>query len=341
MLSRKAEFSIGGVGIVAGERRSIDLPVISLYHAQLGMPVQVVRGKADGPVMFISAALHGDELNGVEIIRRLLTMSVLKRLRGCLVAVPIVNVQGFLTQSRYLPDRRDLNRSFPGSERGSLAARLAHVFLREVVERADYGIDLHTGAMHRPNLPQIRADLKQPQTLRMARAFGVPLILNSATREGSLREYTSAHQIPVLLYEAGEALRFDELAIRAGVRGVVAVMREVGMLPAGKPRKLPEPVVADSSFWVRAPSSGIMRSDVHLGARVRAGQTLGYISDPFVYESVPVCTEDEGVVIGYSHLPPVNEGDALFHIARVPKAGAAAKLVTQFREHNQQIPSDS
>lgn len=341
MLSRKAEFSIGGVGIVAGERRSIDLPVISLYHAQLGMPVQVVRGKADGPVMFISAALHGDELNGVEIIRRLLTMSVLKRLRGCLVAVPIVNVQGFLTQSRYLPDRRDLNRSFPGSERGSLAARLAHVFLREVVERADYGIDLHTGAMHRPNLPQIRADLKQPQTLRMARAFGVPLILNSATREGSLREYTSAHQIPVLLYEAGEALRFDELAIRAGVRGVVAVMREVGMLPAGKPRKLPEPVVADSSFWVRAPSSGIMRSDVHLGARVRAGQTLGYISDPFVYESVPVCTEDEGVVIGYSHLPPVNEGDALFHIARVPKAGAAAELVTQFREHNQQIPSDS
>lgn len=333
MMTPDQAFAVGGQSVAAGTRQCVDLPVVSLYHAPLSMPVQVVRGRRPGPVLFVSAALHGDELNGVEIIRRLLRMRVLERLRGCLLAVPIVNVQGFLMQSRYLPDRRDLNRSFPGSERGSLAARLAHVFLKEVVKRADFGIDLHTGAVHRPNLPQIRCDLKQPDTLRMARAFGAPLILDSATREGSLREYTSSHQIPVILYESGEALRFDELAIRAGVRGITSVMRELGMLPAStRTRKPPEAVVANSSSWIRAPASGILRTAARLGERVRPGQELGWISDPFMTEETPVVSSEDGVVIGRSHLPPVNEGDALFHIARVDEPRATAKLVQKFRD---------
>ncbi len=336
MLAPDQDFVVGGQGIAPGTRQCVDVPVVSLYHAPLSMPLQVVRGRRPGPVLFVSAALHGDELNGVEIIRRLLRLRALERLRGCLLAVPIVNVQGFLMQSRYLPDRRDLNRSFPGSERGSLAARLAHVFLKEVVQRADYGIDLHTGAVHRSNLPQIRCDLSQPDTPRMARAFGAPLILDSATREGSLREYTSTHQIPVILYESGEALRFDELAIRAGVRGVTAVMRELGMLPPGKTsRSRTEPVVATSSSWIRAPVSGILRTSGRLGERVRPGQELGWISDPFMTEETAVVSDEDGIVIGLSHLPPVNEGDALFHIARVDEPAATAELVQQFREQSQ------
>ncbi|MGB8634905.1 MAG: succinylglutamate desuccinylase/aspartoacylase family protein [Rhodanobacteraceae bacterium] len=336
MLARDQVLTVGDEAITAGTRCCVDVPVVSLYHAPLSMPVQVVRGRRSGPVLFVSAALHGDELNGVEIIRRLLRMKALKELRGCLLAVPIVNVQGFLMQSRYLPDRRDLNRSFPGSEKGSLASRLAHVFLHEVVERSDFGIDLHTGGLHRPNLPQIRGDLEHPDVLRMARAFGVPLILNSSPRPGSLREYTSEHQIPALLYESGEALRFDELAIRTGVRGVMAVMRELGMLPARTKARTPaEVVVAHSSSWIRAPASGILRTQVRLGERVRPGQELAWVSDPFVSAEVPVVSTEDGVVIGRTHLPPVNEGDALFHIAHVDEPRATAALVKQFRAEAQ------
>ena len=342
MLSPGDEFSIGGVSITPGEQHFIDLPITNLYHTPLTMPVRVQRGRKAGPVMFVSAALHGDELNGVEIIRRLLGLKQVSALRGCLIAVPIVNVQAFLIQSRYLPDRRDLNRSFPGNETGSLAARMANVFLKEIVGRADYGIDLHTGAIHRPNLPQIRADMTHPETERLARAFGAPVMMNAPIRPGSLREYTSKHQIPVLLYESGEALRFDEVCIRAGVRGVVNVMREVGMLPPLKrARKKVEPVAVESSFWLRAPSSGILRSTVNLGERVKADQQLGTIADPYGQTEIPVMAGEGGIVIGRTNLPPVNEGDALFHIARVDQPKQAAETVVQFQTDTENRPSVS
>lgn len=342
MLDPEAPFSIGGVDIAPGEQRFIDLPITNLYHTPLTMPVRVQRGKRAGPVMFVSAALHGDELNGVEIIRRLLGLKQISSLRGCLIAVPIVNVQAFLIQSRYLPDRRDLNRSFPGSESGSLAARMANVFLKEIVGRADYGIDLHTGAMHRPNLPQIRADLTHEETARLGKAFAAPVMMNAPIRAGSLREYTSKNHIPVLLYESGEALRFDEVCIRAGVRGVVNVMREVGMLPPlKKPRKIIEPVVAESSFWLRAPASGILRCMVALGERVKVEQVLGMIADPYGQAEIPVVANEAGIVIGRTNLPPVNEGDALFHIARVDKPKAAAVAVEKFQVATESLPSVS
>src|SRR5690625_2764958 len=213
--SRSRDISIGDGMVAPGARRTIDLPIADLYtHTPVDMPVQVVRGRRGGPSLFVSAALHGDEINGVEIIRRLLKRPVLRQLRGTLIAVPIVNVHGFLNQSRYLPDRRDLNRSFPGSENGSVAARLARTFAQEIVGNADYGIDLHTGAIQRPNLPQIRTQLEDEKTIQLAEAFRAPVILNAATRPGSLREYASRQGVPVLLYESGEALRFDESCIR-------------------------------------------------------------------------------------------------------------------------------
>ncbi|MES1943407.1 succinylglutamate desuccinylase/aspartoacylase [Salinisphaera sp. PC39] len=329
--------TIGGTHIPAGQRVTLDLPITDLYtHAKLTMPVHVVRGRRPGPTVFVSAALHGDEINGVEIIRRLLKMAALRSLRGTLIAVPIVNVHGFLRHSRYLPDRRDLNRCFPGSEHGSVAARLARVFVAEILEKSDYGIDLHTGAIHRPNLPQIRANLDDPETRRMAEAFGCPLMVNAALREGSLREYAHTCGVPLLLYEAGEALRFDEFSIRAGVRGVTGVLRELKMLPLrGRRKAAPTPVIALDSNWVRAPESGILRSVVELGARVVKGQTLALVADPFGEKEVEVRAEHAGVVIGRSNLPLAHAGDALYHVAKVSSARKVAGRVEAFQSEHE------
>ena len=324
---------IGDTRIEPGKRALIDLPVADLYtHAPLHMPVQVINGKQPGPTLFVSAAIHGDELNGVEIIRRLLKQKVMSRIRGCLIAVPIVNVHGFLDQSRYLPDRRDLNRSFPGSAKGSVAARLAHTFTEQILKAADYGIDIHTGAQHRSNLPQIRADLDDPESLRMAKAFDVPVIINAAVRDGSLRGHAADEGIPTLLYEAGEALRFDEVCIRAGLRGVTNVMRELGMLPARKKQgKGTDPVTAKSTSWVRAPVSGIVRMKAKLGMRVKEGETLTIISDPFGEGEQTVGSPFAGIVIGKTNLPLAHEGDALLHIARFSSVARAEDTVEEFR----------
>jgi predicted deacylase len=298
------------------------------------LPLSVQHGSRPGPKIFVSAALHGDEIIGVEIIRRLLRSQEIRSLAGTLLAVPIVNVMAFLQQSRYLPDRRDLNRTFPGSESGSLAARLANLFLKEVVNRCEYGVDLHTGALHRPNLPQIRCDLANPATLKLARSFGAPLLLNSNPTPGTLREYTTKKGIPVLLYESSEALRFDETCIRIGVQGVLNVLAELGMAERKvyAPPRLVEPVVAKSSTWVRATTSGIMRHQASLGDEVKPGQTLGVIGDPFGDNETPIVSPTDGVIIGRLNLPLVYEGDALFHIARVESASHAAATVGRLRE---------
>lgn len=326
-------FRIAGVEVKPGQRTSIQMPVPSLYtHTQLEMPVHVVHGRKDGPVLFLSAALHGDEINGVEIIRRVLHTKSINRLRGTLVAIPVVNIFGFINQSRYLPDRRDLNRSFPGSESGSLAGRIAHLFLNEIVSLCTHGIDLHTGAIHRDNLPQVRAVLDDEETERMARAFTTPVILNTNIVEGSLREAVEKRGIPVIVYEAGEALRFDEVSIRAGVRGVVSVMRELGMLPRLKRRGvLPEPIVARSSSWVRAPQSGILRMIKSLGSRVANGELLGIVSDPFGEKEENVVSPADGIIVGKTNIPLVNEGEALFHIARFKKPDSAAEKIEEFQ----------
>lgn len=281
------------------------------------MPVHVVNGRHPGPTLFLTSAMHGDELNGVEIIKRVLQLSALKRLRGCLLALPLVNVFGFINRSRYLPDRRDLNRSFPGHEAGSLAARVAFVVAKEIVARSDYGVDLHTGAINRTNLPQIRADLSDREQKRLARAFGAPVIIDAALREGSLRQYACAKGIKTLVYESGEALRFDELSIRVGVTGIGRVMRALGMLPE-RQRATPhvEPVIAKATTWIRAPASGIFRTRCRLGDRIEKGQVLARVSDPFGEVEVEVPSSVGGLVIGRSTSPLTHEGDALFHIAR-------------------------
>ncbi len=335
------ELVIGGVTIEPGTRQSIDLPVARLHTSTpLMMPVQVLRGRRDGPVLFVSAAIHGDELNGVEIIRRLLQQKSLNKLHGTLVAIPIVNLYGVINHSRYLPDRRDLNRSFPGSERGSPASRLAYKFMHEIVANCTHGIDIHTGAMHRDNLPQVRANLDHEETNRLAHAFGTPVILNSDLRDGSLRQSAAEYGIPMLLYEAGQALQFDELSIRAGVKGIINVMRELEMLAPSRSRHAKNfaPLVARSSQWVRAPASGIFRAFTALGTKVSRGDVLGMIDSPYGDSETEVLSTTSGLVIGRTNLPLINEGDALFHIARFTGVNDATDKIEEFNEVN--FPAD-
>ena len=330
-MAKNSSTTIGDTVVQPGERAAISLPIADLYTGtSLHMPVKVVSGRNAGPVLFVCAAIHGDELNGVEVIRRLLRRKILRSLRGTLVAVPVVNVHGFLDQSRYLPDRRDLNRSFPGSARGSIAARTAHTFLKHVVAGADCGIDLHTGAINRSNLPQIRANLDDERTLELAKVFGAPVVLNSTIRDGSLRQCAAERGLPMLVYEAGEALRFDEMCIRAGLRGIIKVMQHLGMLPKDRKAKSMVPVVADSTSWVRAPASGIVSNKVKLGTRVASGEQLAIVGDPLGEALEKVVAPFDGLIIGRSNLPLAHEGDALFNIAAFKSVSRAETKVEQF-----------
>lgn len=310
------ELVIGGYNIEAGSVSKIELSVAKLYTgADVSLPIKVFRGKKSGPTIFISAAVHGDELNGIEIIHRLIKQKNFEIIRGTLIAVPMVNVYGVVNQSRYMPDRRDLNRSFPGSAKGSLAARVAHIFLTEIVSHCDYGIDLHTGAIHRSNLPQIRADLADEKTKELALVFGVPVVLNSNIIDGSLRESAVANKTKVLLYEAGEALRLDELSIRAGVKGITNVLQNLGLIRKTTKKKTTIPYIANSSGWLRASASGFVSQKIRLGDQVVKGDILAVIGSPYGDVVDRVEAPRSGILIGMQNIPLVQEGEAMFHIA--------------------------
>ncbi|NJL54249.1 MAG: succinylglutamate desuccinylase/aspartoacylase family protein [Spirulinaceae cyanobacterium RM2_2_10] len=318
-----APIQIAGHWIAAGDRQRLEIPIANLpTQTLLSLPVSVLHGLQPGACLWLSAAIHGDEIAGVEIIRRVLARIQPQQLRGTLLAVPIVNVFGFIEQSRYLPDRRDLNRSFPGSANGSLAARLAHLFMAEIVSRSTHGIDLHTASDHRTNWPQIRANLDDPETQRCAIAFAAPVAIHASIRDGSLRQAASKRNIPVLLYEAGEALRFDEPAIQCGVQGILRVMAALDMIDAPE---LPPPssiLELASSKWVRAVRSGILHLTVALGDRVERRQTLGFITDAFGEKTTKVFANTDGIAIGYTRNPLVNQGDAIVHLGILPPPNA-------------------
>lgn len=320
---------VAGTTVRAGRRATVEIPVARLPTGTfLSLPVAVVHGRDDGPTVWLSAAVHGDELNGIEIIRRVLRRLDPRSMAGTVLAVPIVNVFGFINESRYLPDRRDLNRSFPGSPRGSLAARLAHLFITTIVERSTHGIDLHTGSDHRTNLPQVRGDLDDPETRRLMEAFGTPVMIASGWRDGSLRETAAKRGIPIVVYEGGEAHRFDRFAIDAGYEGVMRVLAALRVVDdAGA--AAPPPVAVRATTWVRARRSGILRLEVDLGDRVTEGQVLGWISDAFGVRELAVRAPLDGLVIGMTRHPLVAQGEAVAHIADVSgRAGRAARPPT-------------
>jgi len=325
---------IAGVRIKPGTRQSIDIPLPSFYtHSSVNMPVHVVHGRRSGPVLLVCATIHGDEINGVEIIRRLLSHKIIDRCQGTLIVIPVINVYGFVSKSRYLPDRRDLNRSFPGSETGSMASRLANVVMTEIIPHCSHIIDLHSGAVNRENLPQIRAKLSgEPEIESLARAFGVPVILDSNLLEGSFREAAHTLGIPVLLYEAGEALRFDEVSIRAGVKGVLNVMAALGMRSKSRKQRQPDTMIANTSQWVRAPQSGILRALCATGTRVEPGDRLALINDPLGENNCEVVSPLGGIIIGKTNLPLIFAGEAVFNIAAYEAAEQVSDHIEAYHE---------
>ncbi|MEO0493857.1 MAG: succinylglutamate desuccinylase/aspartoacylase family protein [Actinomycetota bacterium] len=319
-MAKRQPFVIGDTEAAPGKRTQTEIPIGRLMSGTpLAFPVIILHGETDGPTVWVNAATHGDEICGVEIIRRVLEVIDPRSVSGTIIAAPIVNVHGFNTGDRYLPDRRDLNRSFPGSVRGSLASRIAHQFMNEVVSRCELGIDLHTGSDHRTNHPQIRGDLDDERTLELASLFGAPVAIHSRVRDGSLRGAAVAQGATCLLFEGGEAYRFDEDAITVGTDGVLRVFHALGMIDELVP-PAPPPRVARSSRWVRASRSGIVDSRLALGAEVAKGEQVGVLRDPYGKTLAKIKAPTTGMLIGKLQHPLVNRGDAILHVAAIEDA---------------------
>lgn len=310
-------FEIAGEAVAPGTRVQLELPLGRLPSGdRVRIPLEVLRGRRPGPTVWLSGAIHGDEIVGVEITRRILAELRPGRLAGTVIAAPVVNVFGFVGESRYLPDRRDLNRAFPGDGKGSMAARLAHLFMTEVVALCDLGIDLHAGSDDRVNLPQVRGNLDDPETLRLARAFAAPVAIHNKPQKGTLRHAALHRDKRVVLFEGGEPRRFSRDAVEEGTAGCLRVLKAVEMI-ASAPDPVRETLLSRRTGWVRAARSGIFHPEVDVGARVKRRQVVGVLRDAYGRDELPVRANRSGVVVGQTVNPLVHQGDAVVHLAEV------------------------
>jgi predicted deacylase len=325
----QAPFRIGRSEVAPGETRDVMLKYSESYSGvPLRMPIRVVRGTLPGPAVFVTAAVHGDELAGTGIVRDLIIRHPPRPARGTLVLVPVVNMLGFEQHSRYMPDRRDLNRAFPGSSMGSLTSRLARTVTGELLARCQYGIDLHSAASHRRNMPHVRADMASPETARIARAFGTELIVDGHGPAQSLRRIACGMGCATIVLEAGEIWKIEREAVEIGVRGVRNVLIELGMLD-----EPPEPpayqVVVDKTTWVRATEGGILSFELGLGDPVERGQVIATCAGLLGQRSTPVRATADGIVMGITTLPAVKPGDPVVHIAAVTGGLPALKAMIE------------
>lgn len=305
---------IGEQLINAGESKQINFNIARLpSRTSIDTPVFIHRAKEDGPTVLLLAGLHGDEINGIEILRRLVKDTDINLKKGSVISIPIVNIYGFLNYSRALPDGKDINRSFPGSLRGSLAGRVAHFLVEEILPHIDFGMDFHTGGDSRTNYPQIRCVFDE-ENLAYAEAFGAHFILNAPFRPKSLRKQADlmGHK-KVIVYEGGESMRFDEYAIEEGVNGCLRVLQKMGMVE-NAPRPVKNSIVLNGSSWIRARFAGLFHAFVKSGDFIEKGQVVGEITDPFGDFNASVKAARDGYVIGLNNNPVVNAGDALLHI---------------------------
>lgn len=314
------DFIINGVNVAPGKNQMINFNVARLPSGtHIDLPVYVYRSKNPGPTVLLMGGLHGDEVNGIEIIRRLIFDDYLESLeKGNVIAIPILNIYGFLNFSRQVPDGKDINRSFPGSSTGSLASRVAHFLTQKILPLANYGIDFHTGGASRHNFPQIRYALKDPKTAELAQAFAAPVKLISPLIDKSLRKTARKKRIPFLVYEGGEAMRIDEFSIQEAIEGTERVLHHLGMKNQSTKQSYNQ-VFCDKSYWVRAKSSGVFILHATSGQFIEKGDLLGTISDPFGNFRVKVKSPYNGYIIGHNNMPVINQGDALFHIGTLVK----------------------
>jgi len=303
-----------GTTVLPGTSQRLSWSATELFEGvPVSTPVLVVNGARPGPTLCLTAAVHGDELNGIEMVRRVMHDLTPDKLSGAIIGIPIVNVQGFRRGSRYLPDRRDLNRYFPGNPNGSAAARIAHSFFTNVVAQCDALIDLHTGSNERANLPQIRADLRDPDVVTLTQGFGSMVILHSTPTAGTLRHAATLAGIPSVTLEAGGPSQLELNEVRHGVKGIETLINSLGMIKKISLWGDPEPVYYRSS-WVRADNGGILLADVSLGSTVRKGDLLGTITDPMNNARAEVISPYSGRIIGMARNQVVMPGFAAFHI---------------------------
>lgn len=329
-----APFAIADMVVEPGCSETIALPV---SNTATGLPaslyVRVLHGQRPGPCIFVSAAIHGDEIVGTAVIQRLLARLDPANMAGTVLFLPVVNIFGFMAHNRYLPDRRDLNRSFPGSAKGSLAAQLANTFLRQVICHCSLGIDIHSAAVHRYNLPQIRIAPDNAPLRELAMLFGAHAVIESPLRPGSLRDIARGEGVDMLLLEAGEALRFDELSVRCGVNGVLNVMAHLGMIqPHPEATQVTIPARSRRSIWVRAPRGGLCVLQQKSGDAVHKGDIIGRVAGIFGDDPEDIRAPIDGMIIGHAVLPVVNQGDALVHIAEVMRFGDVEQRVDQITD---------
>lgn len=305
---------IAGHSIQPGEFTEININIARLpSHTIIDTPIYVSRGLEDGPVLALTAGMHGDEINGMEIVRRILDSGLHKPKRGVTVCMPIVNLYGFLNYSRDVPDGKDINRSFPGNKSGSLASRVAYNLMREVIPFIDYGIDFHTGGAMRTNYPQVRSVLKDSKNMELANAFHAPFTIDAPFRPNSLRKEASRKGKHIIVYEGGESLRFDQQAIEEGIAGTLRLMKHLGMIDTA-PEPKEESRVIWSTSWIRAKHAGLFQPTVQCGQLVHKGDWIGTITDPFGEFKENINSVDTGYVIGLNNIPVINAGDALMLI---------------------------
>ena len=313
-------FEFSGVGVPLGAIRDFAVPITqSSSGGEVSLPVRVVRAPEEGPCVFVTGAVHGDELNGVGVVRGLLRGDDFQLERGTLILVPVVNVLGFERRSRYLPDRRDLNRSFPGLRSGSGASRLANRIFTQIVDRADYGIDLHTGSAHRTNFPNVRGDLRNPSVRRLAVAFGTEVIVNGRGPKGSLRQAATKAGCPTIVLEGGEIGKAEPGVVAVGIRGIRNVLIELGMM-SGEIQRPAFQVRVDETRWMRSNAGGLLEYHVAPGDAVEKGQVIAICTDLLGREVGEVLAKDDGIVIGLTTLPAVTPGDPVCHLA-IPAGG--------------------
>jgi len=298
-----------------GKTLNIEVNIARLpSRTPIDILVTAARAVKPGPTLLLLGGLHGDEINGVEIIRRIIEAENHVPEQGTVLCIPILNIYGFLHFSRYVPDGKDVNRSFPGNKSGSLAARLAHYIMTDIIPKIDYGIDFHTGGADRNNYPQVRCMLDDPGNQELARAFNAPFTLHSKYRPKSLRQSAAKLGKRIIVYEGGESSRFSEPAIEHGIHGTLRLMNHLGMSSAEVPRPSYENHEFMHSSWVRARSSGIFQNLVSCGDRVMKNQVVGYITDPFGEYRVRLRATASGFIISINNNPILHQGDAVMHI---------------------------
>ncbi len=318
---------LGDTVVPPGSTKTVDLQIARLLSGtEIHMPVHVFRSERPGPTVLLSGGLHGDEVNGIEAVRRMMSLGLFNDLPcGNVVAIPIINVYGFLFFSREVPDGKDVNRSFPGSTQGSLASLVAHTLTDKVLPHIDLAVDFHTGGASRTNTPQVRYDPEDPDAIRYAKAFGAPLAMASSLIPGSLRAQGRSMGVPIVVYEGGESMRLEEPAVKEAIRGTKRLLASLGMYAPKPPKvrglkdrhgKHSAPRHLSQTTWVRAEASGLFSFERESGQAIAEGELIGRIRNPYDSYSVKVFAPFDGFIIGHNNMPLVHRGDALFHVGR-------------------------